>query len=55
LFNWVDPLVAGLTLALYGLLWGAVVDALLGLLLHALSGGRWDFAPVGGSGPPATT
>jgi hypothetical protein len=48
LFNWVDPLVAGLTLALYGLLWGAVVGALIGLLLHALSGGRRDFASVGG-------
>jgi hypothetical protein len=48
LFNWVDPLVAGLTLALYGLLWGAVVGALLGLLLHALSGGRRDFASIGG-------
>ena len=33
---------------------GAVVGALLGLL-HAMSGGRWDFASVGGSGPPATT
>jgi hypothetical protein len=48
LFNWVDPLVASLTLAIYGLLWGAVVGALLGLLLHALSGGRRDFASIGG-------
>ena len=48
LFNWVDPLVTSLTLALYGLLWGAVVGALLGLVLHALSGGRRDFASVGG-------
>jgi hypothetical protein len=48
LFNWVDPLVASLTLAFYGLLWGAVVGALLGLVLHALSGGRRDFASVGG-------
>jgi hypothetical protein len=48
LFNWVDPLVASLTLALYGLLWGAVVGALVGLLWHALSGGRRDFASVGG-------
>jgi hypothetical protein len=35
-------------LAIYGLLWGAVVGALLGLVLHALSGGRRDFASVGG-------
>ncbi|HTF60280.1 MAG TPA: general stress protein [Actinomycetes bacterium] len=48
LFNWVDPVVTSLTLALYGLLWGAVVGALLGLLLHALTGGRRDFASVGG-------
>jgi hypothetical protein len=48
LFNWVDPVVTSLTLALYGLLWGAVVGALLGLVLHALSGGRRDFASVGG-------
>ena len=48
LFDWVDPLVTSLTLAIYGLLWGAVVGALLGLLLYALSGGRRDFASVGG-------
>jgi hypothetical protein len=48
LFDWVDPLVTSLTLAIYGLLWGAVVGALLGLVLHALSGGRRDFASVGG-------
>jgi hypothetical protein len=40
--------VASITLAVYGLLRGAVVGALLGLLLHALSGGRRDFASVGG-------
>jgi hypothetical protein len=48
LFNWIDPLVTGLTLAFYGLLWGAVIGALLGLLVHAMSGGRRDFASVGG-------
>jgi uncharacterized membrane protein len=48
LFNWIDPLVASLTLAIYGLLWGAVVGALLGLLVHVMSGGRRDFASVGG-------
>ena len=48
LFNWIDPLVASLTLAAYGLLWGLVLGALLGLLVHALMGGRRDFASVGG-------
>jgi hypothetical protein len=48
LFNWIDPVVASLTLALYGLVWGAIAGALLGLLVHALSGGRRDFASVGG-------
>jgi heat induced stress protein YflT len=48
LFNWIDPVVASLTLAIYGLIWGAIVGALLGLLLHAMTGGRRDFASVGG-------
>jgi hypothetical protein len=48
LFDWIDPVVTTLSLAIYGLIWGAVVGALLGLLLHAMSGGRRDFASVGG-------
>jgi hypothetical protein len=48
LFNWIDPVVASLTLAITGLIWGAIVGALLGLLLHAMTGGRRDFASVGG-------
>jgi hypothetical protein len=48
LFDWIDPVVTSLTLAIYGLIWGAVVGALLGLLVHAMTGGRRDFASVGG-------
>jgi len=47
LFNWVQPLVASLTLAAYGLIFGAVVGAVFGLVLHAMQGGRRDFAAVG--------
>jgi Heat induced stress protein YflT domain len=46
LFDWVRPLVASLTLAAYGLIFGAVVGAIFGLVLHALQGGRRDFAAV---------
>jgi hypothetical protein len=48
LFNWIDPVVASFSLAFYGLVFGAVVGALLGLLTHAMTGGRRDFASVGG-------
>jgi hypothetical protein len=44
LFSWVQPLLASFTLAVYGLLIGAVIGALLGMLMHALQGGRRDFA-----------
>jgi len=47
LFNWYEPLVSAFWLALDGLWFGALVGALMGLLLHALSGGRRDFAAVG--------
>ncbi|GAA2263754.1 hypothetical protein GCM10009853_016270 [Glycomyces scopariae] len=47
LFNWVDPLIAGLLLALYGALIGAVAGALIGMAAHALTGGRRDFSSVG--------
>src|SRR5688500_9660837 len=46
LFSWADPLVSSFLLALYGLLIGAVIGAILGLILHALQGGRRDFASV---------
>lgn len=39
LFNWVDPVVPGPLLALYGAILGAVAGGLLGLLDHALTGG----------------
>lgn len=48
LFSLIDPLVSGLSLALYGLIFGAIVGAVIGLISHALSGGRRDFASVGG-------
>jgi hypothetical protein len=48
LFNWVDPVVASLTLAINGLFVGAVIGALLGMLFHAMTGGRRDFASVSG-------
>lgn len=44
LLSWIVPLVGLLLLAVYGLVFGAVVGALLGLLVHALQGGRRDFA-----------
>ena len=44
LFNW--SVLATFALALYGLLFGAVVGAIFGLIMHALQGGRRDFASV---------
>lgn len=49
--NWVDPLTSGLLLALYGLVFGAVVGGLLGTLLFALQRGRRDFTTVTGMMP----
>src|SRR4051812_5095261 len=48
LFNWFDPIVSAFWLALDGLWFGAVVGAAMGLIAHALTGGRRDFAAVGG-------
>ena len=48
LFDWVNPLVSGLLLALYGVIFGAVAGGLLGLVGHALTGGRRDFSSVAG-------
>jgi hypothetical protein len=47
-FNWFDPVVARGWLILDGLWFGALAGALFGLLAHALTGGRRDFASVGG-------
>ena len=46
LFSWVDPLIAGAQLALYGLVVGAVLGAIAGLILYGLQRGRRDFASV---------
>ncbi|MGX5181582.1 general stress protein [Streptomyces avermitilis] len=46
LVNWLDPVVSALLLALYGLIFGAIVGALSGILLHALQGGRRNFASL---------
>jgi hypothetical protein len=43
-FDWFNPVVASGWLALDGLWFGAVVGALLGLVAHAMTGGRRDFA-----------
>ena len=47
LFSLIEPLVSGLVLALWGLVVGGAAGAVIGLLGHALSGGRRDFAAVG--------
>jgi hypothetical protein len=48
LFDWVNPVISGLLLALYGAIFGAVAGGVLGLLGHALTGGRRDFSSVPG-------
>ncbi|AVT37709.1 general stress protein [Plantactinospora sp. BB1] len=48
LFNLINPLVSALLLGVYGAMIGAVLGALLGLAAHALTGGRRDFASIGG-------
>jgi hypothetical protein len=45
-FNWFDPVVGSFWLALDGLWFGAALGALCAVLLHALSGGRRDFASM---------
>lgn len=46
IFAWVDPLIAWLLLAVYGLLIGAAVGAVVGLIGHAATGGRRDFGSM---------
>jgi hypothetical protein len=46
LFDWFAPIVAGGWLILDGLWFGAVVGALVGLLAHAATRGRRDFASI---------
>ena len=49
LFNW--SVLATFALGLYGLLFGAVLGAIFGLVMHALQGGRRDFASVQSMAP----
>jgi hypothetical protein len=46
LFDWIDPLTSGLLLALYGLIFGAIVGGLLNVLFFAMQRGRRDFTTV---------
>jgi hypothetical protein len=48
LLNWITPLVSALNLALYGIVFGAIVGALMGVVFYALSGGQRDFTSVSG-------
>jgi uncharacterized membrane protein len=47
-FDWFSPIVASGWLIVDGLWFGAVVGALYGMVAHALTRGRRDFASVGG-------
>ena len=44
LFNWVNPLISGILLAAYGAVIAAFIGGALGVLGHALTGGRRDFS-----------
>lgn len=46
LFDWVEPLVSGAILSLYGLVIGLVMGGIAGLVGQALSGGRRDFSSL---------
>lgn len=46
LLDWVDPLTSSLLLAIYGLLFGAVVGGLLNIAVYAMQRGRRDFATI---------
>jgi hypothetical protein len=45
-FDWLHPLVASGLLALYGLIFGAIVGALFGLLTWALARGQHEYESV---------
>jgi uncharacterized membrane protein len=47
-FNWFDPVIGSVVLALNGLWFGALVGSLVGLVAYSLQRGRRDFASVGG-------
>lgn len=46
LFNWIDPIVAGLWLAFDGLIFGAIVGAAFGALSRWMQHGRRDFRSI---------
>lgn len=46
LLDWVDPLTSGLLLAIYGLLFGAIVGGLLNMAMYAMQRGRRDFTTI---------
>lgn len=47
LFNVVDPLLSSISLALWGLCFGAFIGAVTAALAYASTGGRRDFTSVG--------
>jgi heat induced stress protein YflT len=47
LFNIIDPLVSSFVLALWGLAFGVVIGAIMGVIGYAATGGRRDFTSVG--------
>src|SRR5258705_11444543 len=51
LCNCIEPLISALVLAGYGLVFGAIVGALFGLLVHALQRGQHDFHSISGLRP----
>jgi hypothetical protein len=46
LFSWIDPLESSLLLALYGLIFGAVLGGLLNVIMYAAQGGQRDFSAI---------
>jgi hypothetical protein len=48
LFSFFNPVVSALYLGLIWLIYGAIIGLIVGLIGHALSGGRRDFSSVGG-------
>jgi hypothetical protein len=45
-FDWVDPVVATIWLAIDGLWFGALIGLVVGLVAHLLTGGRRDFSSL---------
>ena len=46
LLNWFEPIMASFALILWAFLFGAVIGAIFGLIVHAMQRGRRDFASV---------